>query len=144
MVMSYRKTVLLALPFLCAACDTIHAPIYNMTSCPIFVATVSNVPGSHASPFTQARIEPGRFFGILGPGVLFASVGQVRYSQIDVRDSRGHEKVYDAKTLNLLRSPESNDDRWAYSDGGLSFLVQEPSTASLEQITARPCSVNSP
>jgi hypothetical protein len=113
-----------------------HAPIYNMTSCPIeIVASTSKVQHSLGTP---TRVLPGHNSGVLGGDE------PVRYEEIIVRDTRNAERRYDENALAALRPADVPEDRWAYSDGGLSFLTQEPSTASLDQIAARPCSANVP
>ena len=116
---------------LLSGCDPLHAPLYNLTSCPIEVVTsITNFPHTLGVP---VKILPGHSSGVLG------GLDPIRYDEIIVRSAQNRERRFDENALAVLRPKDASEDQWAYADRELSFLIREPSQDSLDQIAKQPC-----
>lgn len=125
----YLKTVIILLVLSVSGCDLGYIePVYNLTPCPVWVATsLSNSSELHG-PFL---ILPGKASSIV-------TDKPVIYTQIDVTGtSVAHH--YDSGSLAALRPSGSGLDRWGYTDIGLIFLNSSPKHMELNKISKKSC-----
>ncbi len=107
MVRLQRIALLATMPLACMGCDTMHAPVYNMTSCAIEISTsTANAPHSFGEP---SRVLPGGVVAVLGGDK------PVKYAEIVIHNGRNGDRRYDEGALAALRPAGISEDRWAYS-----------------------------
>jgi hypothetical protein len=125
--------LLVSLLTVTAACDPLHAPIYNLTSCPIEIVTsITKFPDSIGA---EVQILPGKLSGVFG------GFEPVRYNHIVIKDFQNKELSFGADVLSALRPPQSEDDRWGYFPEGLRFLRSEPSQQERDELAKARCAV---
>src|SRR5258707_1244194 len=130
MITCSRMILFVSLLTVTAACDRLHAPIYNLTSCSIEIATsITKFPNS----ISEVQIQPGKLTG------SFGGLDPVRYNRIVIKDVQNKELNLGADALAALRPPQSDDDRWGYFPDGLHFLKSEPSQQELDELAKARC-----
>ena len=131
----YLKLISAMLVLPLVGCDLGYIePIYNLTSCPIQIA-------SSLSDMPEVR-GPNPIL----PGSAVSTFGKkpTTYEQIIVTDSKHVEHRYDKDALATLRPSSPTLDRWGYTNGGLTFLSRNPERAKLDQLAKQPCDAGQP